>query len=245
MQAFQHAIYSQGDLKYGGSASTSGDIYTGGDLTITGNPTVHGNVDVTGSITGTSNNIVPENTNDNQPLLIPPTIDLSWYKNKAIQDGTYYTSASDAESAHEGATTNDVVIYIADPLNVTKITSGNTVISGTLIVEGDLNLNNATISLGTGAYDNPLTVYVGGVLKLGGGSGVNNIHGLVYVLGDSNFAGGSNQITGSFFSVNENSTATLDFMGNIQIIYDSNLITSLNDVVGINSAVQVGVWNQL
>ena len=233
--AFDHAIYSQFDLEIGGNATVNGSIYANGDIDFTGGSAeVNGDAFAVGDIDQSHDNIDDEThlIVRGTETLAPPTIDSAVYYSQAVADGTWYNAPVLAETAHNGVTTNNVVVYVEGASHDTHLVNSNTKISGTVFVEGDLSLKSITITPGDDIqHDDPLVVYVGGNLHLGGNT---SIYGLVYVMGATTFSGGNNTITGSLISAN--SVSQVDVTGNITVNYDPVLMSEWRDIEGLSFA---------
>jgi hypothetical protein len=245
---FDHAIYSQFDLEMGGNATVNGSVYANGDIDFDGTSAqVNGNVYAAGEI-DTSHDNIGETfiTVKNTKIIHAPEIISAPYSIQATADLTLYTNPVLAQNAHKGVTTNNKVIYVAGASNSTKLENANTKISGTVFVEGDLSLKGVTITPGNDAdHSDPLVVYVGGDLHLAGNT---TIHGLVYVEGETTFAGGNNTITGSLMSAN--GVSQMDVTGNITVHYDPALmakwktIGGLTFTPGVDDVARVSGWSQ-
>ncbi len=190
--AFDHAIYSEGNLTIRGNISIIGNVFSNDSVSCVGNAhNVDGNASAVGSI---GNNC---NTNSSSPgseSIPPPFIDPWYYDDPSIK-----TCESDAANVISdclsGPTTG--VIFINDPGN-TAVLNG-IALTGTITVIGNLQLGgNSEITALSDPESDPTAVVVHGNLSI---LGDTEIHGLIYVTGSTTFAGGSPEIYCSIISV--------------------------------------------
>jgi predicted acyltransferase (DUF342 family) len=244
--AFAHAIYAQHDVEVGGNACVTGDIYAGNNLDVTNAAVVvAGEVYSSGETTIHENATVGQST-ANVVVLSPPTVDLSQYytdsrtgiiatstdsvsyADSVSHDAIYFPNASWAEDYLHKETRTNKLVYVED--SGTTIQLGNqTNFTGTLIVLGDLKITAGTYATSTNPVENnPLVIYVGGNLELTGG----NIHGVVYVLGETTVSHGNPTITGSLIGASPSSTIGVN--GNLIVVYNASLAESWENIEGID-----------
>ena len=168
---YDHAIFTDDDMRFNGGISVSGNIHSNGDLYVT-SPDVFNLENGEATATGTNDygdgGIPPEDF---------PHIDWPYFQDLAereVDGGFYY----DADPAIPGDTT---VIF-----NEPKYLTGIHYVDGNVIIKTDLILENATIVafgtidiLGNGSIDliNDLTVHPLSLIAKGDITNGGSIHG--------------------------------------------------------------------
>lgn len=230
---FSHALFSQDELVIGGSAEIEGSIFANDSIDfIGGGSDVDGDAFSPGTIDTTHGNIDGVAIEGVDPITAP-TIDPTAYKAQATTDGTVYSNPFESGFYVPNNTFTNKIVYLEGPGYTHLITSGNTEISGALIVEGNLILNNITLTPGSDAnHDKPLVLYVGGNLQL---TGNNDIRGIIYVGGNATVGSGSTEIEGSI--ITNDPDATLRVSGSLEIVYDPTLASDWTEIDGIDFSV--------
>lgn len=224
-EAFNSAVYAQDDLNIGGNATILGNVFANGDVDFTGaSAEVDGDVYSVGEIDANSSNYTGDII-EGVSSIPPPEIDVDPYRVDAIANGTYFILAGAAEAVVQNNTTNGVVM-VEDLANETKIQGASTIINGSLVVTGDLELKTGTIT----ATNDYAAVVVLGNLRITGNITVN---GVIFVSGETTFSAGTPVINGSLISANGvNST---NITGNVTINYDPNIADTWKNITGLNT----------
>jgi len=234
--AFNHAVYSQNNLDFGGNASINGSIFAENNISFTGaSATINGDAYSPNPITDTDN--INGEVFEEVTSILPPQVDLLPYRAEAIINSTYFIDTEDTEN-YLNNETKTAVVYV-ESTEKTKIQGSNTDLTGSLVTEGDLNITGGTFT----ASDNHLAILVQGDLRMAGGVTVN---GIVYVLGATSFGGGTNTINGSLISVG--GTNITDVTGNTTINFDPALLVDWPDIQGLDTISagppQITNWTQ-
>lgn len=212
---FDHAIYSQDDINISGNTYINGNIFADGDIDVSNAAaTIDGDAYSVGTTTLQKEDNVTGDSVTDASAVAPPTIDLAIYHNNASTTGTIFTDASTAKAYIESGSALNKVIYIENASgDALKITTG--VFTGTLIVEGDLEITGGTISTSTDPTNtDPLVIYVGGDIKI---TGNPIISGIIFVNGNTTIGNGTGVINGSLISAGP--INSVDVTGNININY--------------------------
>jgi len=162
--AYNYAIATEGDLTFSGNVQTfGGDVHANENLYISGegtNISVY-NGDVT--VSGGTNEYSPGNENTN--IQIYPKIDFDYYKQLAIDNGSYYgyetsvvfTTYTELSGIHFV----DGDIEIKADLD---IIDGAIFATGEIKVTGEQTINRTQ----SDEYDNPLAIIAKGDITIGG-----------------------------------------------------------------------------
>jgi len=179
---YDHAIFTNSNMTLNGeSLNFVGDIHSNGNLTINAN-----SLNIVGDATVTGETNKPEFT-DPSPSLLFPHIDWDYFLRKAeseINGGYYY----DEDPSTYGETTK--------VFNVSETLTGIHYIDGNVVIQSDINLQNATIVangtirvLGNGNVtllneikDHPLALIAKGDITIGG-----SVHGEGIIQTEGNF----------------------------------------------------------
>jgi hypothetical protein len=220
--AFNYAIFSQSELNFKGNVTINGNIFANESIDFQGNSAeVNGDAFSPGTIEGGEDNINGE-INTNVEPIPPPEINLADYYDIAQNEGIIFSFSSEAENYISNQIREDIV-YVED-LGKTKIQGDNTQFSGSLIVVGDLDLTGGTFT----RRENYPALIVQGNLRIAGGTTIN---GVVYVMGETSFGGGTNTINGSLVSVGNVKT---ELTGNTTINFDPELVPDWNNLPGLD-----------
>lgn len=222
-EAFNHAVYSENAVTLGGNASVTGSVLANNDIELSGNAEINGDAYSLNPIEDTSN-ITGEAfvTDDFMPV---PLIDLSKYSDEAALAGTFFDNEDDANDYIDDNIKNKTIstnMYVKNVAEV-EITGNDTALTGSIATEGDLKITGGTFT----ASPNHIALIVMGDLRITGSPVIN---GIVYVAGTTTFSGGTPVINGSLIS---SSNITTDITGNVEIIYDSDYIGELEDILGL------------
>jgi len=239
--AFDQAVYTHGTLSVTGNVQINGNVYATQNITLgSAASKITGNAYSPNAVNPFNNSSISGTTNDKHPQIDPPSINITTYATEALSNGTYYSSSESTIAAN--TIKNNTVsgsYFIEDSVT---ITGNNTDFSGVLIVTGDLTLNGGRFQTDSSA-SNPLILYVGGNLSL---SGNVEIHGIVYVAGETTLGSGSPTIHGSIISVNSLNKATGG--GDITINYESAYAESWQNITGLDTesgtAPKVKNWHE-
>jgi hypothetical protein len=223
--AFDHAIYAEYNLQIGGNVTVNGGIFANGAVDFKGtSATVNG--DAVSASTVTENGNVAGSVVDGANPIPPPAIDIAPYVTVAQADGTYFTSSTDAEAYLDGNTRQAVVVVGDTTGATTKLSSKNTNLTGSLVVEGDLDLSGGTYTA-TSTY---AAVVVYGDLKVSGGTTIN---GIVYTTGQVSFGAGNNVVNGAIISTNAINLTSLT--GNLTVNFDPSAAANWQSLLGLST----------
>jgi len=226
--ALDFAVFANDDLTMQGNATVNGDVFSNGDIEfdnngggsggVNGDASAVGNIDDDGDkISGT--------TNDGVTHIDPPPIDLAPYLTEATGAGTYYDNIGDAHTAEAQIKNNDSTgtLYFDVPGEEISLEGNNTKVTGSVVVNGDLNLKGGTYTVGDA--DNDVAVYVSGDLSFNGNVTIN---GVIYVEGTTTFGNGNVELNGSLISVG----GTVYISGNVDITFDPAYIPDVAPLIG-------------
>jgi len=190
---------SSGALIVGGGASVGLDLYVGDDLVVTDAGSFGGNVDITGTLDVTNDFAV----NNNKFTVANATGNTSVAGTLGVSGISTLSSSVNITGAGSNLTVSGTGTILGDfDINSTKFTvaaaSGNTVVDGTLDVNGATNVTN-TFGV-TGNITNTSTTQAGvtgtfandGALRLSGGASITKnaaVGGILRVYGNSQLDG--------------------------------------------------------
>jgi len=200
---FQYAVFTPNELDLNGNATVNGSAFATNGIDLSGSAEINGD-----TIEGTTSPV--------------PQFDGDPYRDAATVGGTLFTNPADAESYLSNQTRN-AVVFVDSPGTV-HITGNNTDLTGSLWVEGDLELNGGHF-VGDGSY---AALVVRGDLTLTGNS---HIEGIVYVIGSTTVGAGTIIIDGSLISIGE--TNVTNILGNVTVNYDPSLLDIWEDTIGL------------
>ena len=232
-EVFNFATYANAGIDIKNAAPIiTGNIFANGNIQNNKNATLNGS----GLSTGTID--YPDSFNTTlegvEPLL-PPTLDIAPYFQEASNAGTLYTNTILVENLLNGNTTNGI-IALNNPGSEIKLTDSNTILSGSLITNGSLDLNGGTY---TATNDHPI-FFVKGNLTLRGNT---VIKGIIYVEGNVDISGSNNEITGSIISL-----SSMTINGDTEITYDEDIANDWISFPGWDKTTpadpEVILWNE-
>ncbi|MFC1595169.1 hypothetical protein ACFL3E_01950 [Patescibacteria group bacterium] len=196
-EAFNHALYVDGELNFGGNSQVNGNVWSNDDLSLSGSALIDGDAFtatqfdpadpasleayITGFF-GIADNPIP-----------PPQIDSLYYKNNA--DTIINEPQVDKKTKnHLKFGTVDEIVFVDNPTELLSISNAN--FKGTLVVSGNLKLTGGTYATSSIRTTPHPTMIVEGDLDIMGGATIN---GIIFVKGVTNFSG-NNTVNGTIVS---------------------------------------------
>ncbi len=221
--AFDHAVYSENNLSFGGNATVNGSIFAENNIDFIGSSAeINGNAYSPNPIPDTDN--INGDAHPGSSSIPPPQIDPIPYRIEAINNSTFFINTEDAEDCLNNKI-QTAVVYV-ESTEKTKIQGNNTNLTGSLVTEGNLDITGGTFT----ATDDHLAIFVQGNLKIAGGA---TVYGIVYVTGTTSFGGGTNTINGSLISVG--GTNICDITGNTTVNFDPIVMENWEDIEGLDT----------
>jgi len=159
---FDYAMFSDAELRLGGTADVKGNIHANANISIKGNPVVDGDVSAAGSISNGGE--VTGTRTPNAPQVPMPTIDLAYYRSIAqtvVSSGYNFG----------GSTTLDGVTFVDGNCSINGSFRGK----GVIVCSGNVTVNgNATLE---SLQDDELAIVAAGSVRCNGNC---RIEGFVY-----------------------------------------------------------------
>ena len=202
--AFTYGIYTPNAINLSGNVTVNGDAFATNGVDVQGHAEVNGNIV------------------ENEPSVIP-SLDPDPYREAAELSSTVFETPAEAEEYLDGEE-KTAIIFVEDT-GETKIESNNTNLTGSLWVEGDLEISGGSFT----AIDYYAAIVVQGDLTIHGNPEIN---GIIYVAGSTSIGSGNITINGSLISAGD--TSIIDLNGNITINYDPEISENWEDIVGLN-----------
>jgi hypothetical protein len=235
---YDHAIFTDDDMRFNGGISISGDIHANGNLYVT-SPDVFNLEDGEATACGTND----YGDGDAEPVEFPQ-IDWPYFQDLAereVNGGFYY----DADLSIPGDTT----VYFNDP----KYLTGIHYIDGDVIIKTDLILENATIAangtitiLGNGSINlvNELTAHPLALIAKGDIINGGSIHGEGIIQTEGNFT------NNGVVDINEGAIYAIEGVFNggggvaFNVAYSTDLVSVTVPGTGIPIWVKIS-WREL
>jgi cytoskeletal protein CcmA (bactofilin family)/type II secretory pathway pseudopilin PulG len=159
---FDNALFSDAELRVGGTADVKGNVHANANIRINGNPVVDGDVSAAGSIS--SGGTVTGTRTPNAPQVPMPTIDLAYYRSIA-------TTVINGNYNFNGSATLDGVTYVDGDCSINATFSGK----GVIVCTGKVTVNgNATLE---SLEDDEMAIVAAGSVRCNGNC---RIEGFVY-----------------------------------------------------------------
>jgi cytoskeletal protein CcmA (bactofilin family) len=161
---FDFALFSDAELRMGGTADISGDVHANANVRINGSPTVDGNVSSSGAIRESGSPKITGNQKQFAPKMPMPTIDLAYYRSiaKTVVGGGY---------SFNGTTDLDGVIYVDGDCSINGSFKGK----GMIVCRGLATVNgSATV---TSLEEDELAIVSAGGVRV---NGTCRIEGYIY-----------------------------------------------------------------
>ena len=159
---FDYAMFSDAELRLGGTADVKGNVHANANIRMNGNPVVDGDVSATGSISNAGT--ITGTRTPNAPQVPMPTIDLAYYRSiaKTVVSSGYNFG---------GSTTLDGVIFVDGNCSINGSFRGK----GVIVCSGNVTVNgNATLQ---SLQDDEMAIVAAGSVRCNGNC---RIEGFVY-----------------------------------------------------------------
>lgn len=193
---FDHALFSDSDIRLGGTFDIHGDCHANGNVTMQGTPTVDGNLSAVGTVPA-SGTVTGTRTSGASHIAMP-TIDMAYYQNRA-------TTVYNSDHVFNGTTQLDGITFVDGDISVNATFRGK----GLIVCTGNATINGNCTLEDAGADE--FAIVSAGSVRV---NGTCTIEGWVYahnVLVDSTFTGNGNAtIVGGIAADIIKCTGTLD-----------------------------------
>ena len=182
-QYYKYALAAKKDINLMGRVKINGNIHSNKDINAYGNCNLRGIAFASGIIMG--NGIRKEQCEEGVSTQDYPEINFQYYKELAIDKGTYYNKSINYDENKDITRTG--IYFVDGDINI----SGNTKLSisnGAIFATGDINIfGNASVEVNNDFYDNPLNLAAKGDIKIRENASFDG--SIIQSNGDFNFSG--------------------------------------------------------
>jgi len=161
---FDHALFSDAELRVGGTADVTGAVHANANIKVDGTATVDGDASSSGSIKVTGSATITGSAEEFAPSIPMPAIDLAYYRSIA-------TTVIDGDYHFNGDETLDGVTFVDGDCTINATFSGQ----GIIVCTGDVAINGSALL--NSVDDDELAIVSAGDVRI---NGTCRIEGYVY-----------------------------------------------------------------